>query len=133
MAYKKAELEKQALAAIKEHNLFFIEDVVAYLPCGKKTFYNKELHELPTIKEALAQNRIRTKNGLRAKWYKDGNATTQIALYKLLGTQDELHRLTGQHIDHTTGGEKLNRIEIAIKNNAEPVTAEDDIDERIGD
>lgn len=98
MAYKKDELEAQALDAITRHNLFFIEDVVAYLPCSHKTFYNKKLHELQAIKEALDQNKIRTKNGLRSKWFKDGNATTQIALYKLLSNEDELRRLTGQTI-----------------------------------
>lgn len=100
MAYKKADLEKQALAAIKEHNLFFIEDVVAYLPCGKKTFYNKELHEVHTIKDALERNRVKVKNGLRAKWYKSDNPTVQIALYKLIGTEDEAHRLNGSRQEH---------------------------------
>lgn len=107
MAYNKAELEKQALAAIREHNLFFIEDVVAFLPCTKGTFYNKGLHELDAIKEALETNRIKVKNGLRAKWYKNDNATTQIALYKLLGSEDELKRLAGQYVDITTKGDKV--------------------------
>lgn len=107
MAYNKAELEKQALAAIREHNLFFVEDVVAFLPCTKGTFYNKGLHELDAIKEALETNRIKVKNGLRAKWYKNDNATTQIALYKLLGSEDELKRLAGQYVDITTKGDKV--------------------------
>lgn len=101
MAYKKAELEEQALAAIKKHNLFFIEDVVAYLPCTKGTFYNKNLHELDAIKDALSNNRIKVKNGLRAKWYKSDNATVQIALYKLIGTEEEAHRLNGSKQEHS--------------------------------
>lgn len=131
MAYKKAELEKQALAAIKEHNLFFIEDVVAYLPCDRATFYRKNCNECDAIKEALEQNRIRTKNGLRAKWYKNDNATTQIALYKLLGSEEELGKLNSQYIDHTTGGDKINRVQVEIVSPAEPVTSEDDINEDI--
>ena len=39
MAYKTEELETKSLEAIEKHKLFFIEDVVAFLPCSKKTFY----------------------------------------------------------------------------------------------
>lgn len=100
MAYNKADLEKQALEAIRANNLMFVTDVPAYLPCSMATFYNKKLEELESIKEALEQNRIKTKNGLRAKWYKNDNATTQIALYKLLANEDEAHRLNGSRQEH---------------------------------
>lgn len=99
MAYKKADLEKQALKAIKEHNLMFVCDLVAYLPCSSSTFYAKNLEKSEAIKEALEQNRIRTKNGLRAKWYKSENATVQIALYKLLANPQEFASLTGQRVE----------------------------------
>ncbi len=39
MAYKKEDLIKQALQAIKKHKLIFIEEVVSFLPCSKATFY----------------------------------------------------------------------------------------------
>ncbi len=107
MAYNKAELEKQALEAIRANNLMFVTDVPAFLPCSRATFYNKKLEELESINHALEQNRIKTKNGLRAKWYKNDNATTQIALYKLLGSEDELKRLAGQYVDITTKGDKV--------------------------
>ena len=53
MAYKTKELEKQALEAIEKYKLFFIDDIVSYLPCSTATFYNHKLEELETIKEAL--------------------------------------------------------------------------------
>ena len=95
MAYKKADLEAQALKAIKEHNLMFVSDLVAYLPCSSSTFYAKNLEKSEAIKELLNKNRINVKNGLRAKWFKSDNPTVQIALYKLIGTDDEAHRLNG--------------------------------------
>ena len=103
MAYKKADLEKQSLKAIKDNNLMFVTDVPAYLPCSTATFYNKELEKVEAIKQALEQNRVKTKNGLRAKWYKSDNATVQIALYKLIGTDEEAQRLNGsrQQIEHS--------------------------------
>ena len=39
MAYDKDKLYNQAVKAIEEHNLFFIEDIVAFISCSKPTFY----------------------------------------------------------------------------------------------
>lgn len=107
MAYNTDELEKKALAAIKRHNLVFIEDVVAYLPCDKTTFYRHECHECNAIKDALAENRVKTKVALRKKWKDSDNATLQVALYKLISEEDEFKRLTGQSVDHTSKGDKV--------------------------
>lgn len=98
MAYKTKELEEKALSAIEENSLVFIEDVVAYLPCAKKTFYEHKLHESHDIKKALETNRVQTKVRLRQTWLMGDNATAQIALYKLLSDENELRRLTGQTI-----------------------------------
>lgn len=128
MAYKKADLEMQAIEVINENKLLFVEDVVAYLPCSRSTFYAKKLDKSDTIKEALETNRISTKNGLRRKWFEGGNATTQIALYKLLATPEELKRLASQYIDHSTQGESLNKITIEISGGRKPaVTKEHDV------
>lgn len=97
MAFDKNDLEAQALKAISEDKyIVFIEDLLAYLPCGKTTFYNLGLNEVNTIKEALEQNKINLKVKLRKKWAEDGNATTEIALYKLIGTDAESDRINSQ-------------------------------------
>jgi hypothetical protein len=96
MAYKTAELEKKALEAIEKHKLFFIEDVIAFLPCSKQTFYTHELDNLDSIKAALEKNKVEVKVGLRSKWYKSDNAACQIALYKLIGTEAESDRINSQ-------------------------------------
>lgn len=93
MAYKTEELEKKSLEAIDKHKLFFIEDIVAYLPCDKSTFYNHKLHELDTIKDALEKNKVEIKTSMRSKWYKSDNPTLQMGLYKLIGTEQEAERL----------------------------------------
>ena len=46
MAYKTEELEIKSLEAIEKHKLFFIEDVVAFLPCTKTTFYEHKLERI---------------------------------------------------------------------------------------
>ena len=91
--YKTAELEKKAIEAIEKYKLFFIEDIVSFLPCSKPTFYEHKLDELNTIKDALLKNRVEVKVGLRSKWYKSDNPTVQLALYRLTCEEDERRKL----------------------------------------
>lgn len=98
MAYKTKELEEKALAAIEKHKLFFIEDVVSFLPCGKVTFYEHKLNESNSIKEALEKNKVEIKVSMRSKWYKSDAPALQIALYKLIGTDEESDRINSQKI-----------------------------------
>jgi hypothetical protein len=106
MAYDLEELTKQSIEAIKKNRLYFIEDVVSFLPCTKGTFYNNKLHEIDAIKEALTKNKVNTKVSMRRKWAESDNATLQVALMKLIGTEDEAHRLNGtvQKIEHSGSG-----------------------------
>lgn len=110
MAYKKSELESESLKVIKEHNLIFIQDVIGFLPCSSSTFYDNELEKSETIKKALESNKITLKVGLRKKWYDSDNPTTQIALYKLLATDEENIKISSQKttIDHLNNGGSFN-------------------------
>ena len=120
MAYKTKELEKQAIEAIEKYKLFFIDDVVSYLPCSTATFYNHKLEELETIKEALKKVRTEIKVSMRSKWYKSDNPTLQMGLMKLIGTDEERKKLSQNHTDHTTGGEKIiNKMEVIFKDFSE--------------
>ena len=93
MAYKKEELIKEALKVIKKNKCIYIEEVVAFMECSKKTFYLHKLHELPTIKEAIVQNKHTIKASLRKKMHDSRSAADHIALYKLLGTRVEREAL----------------------------------------
>jgi hypothetical protein len=97
MAYKYSELEKQALEAIEKHKLFFIADVVAYLPCVSATFYDLQLEKSEAIKSALTKVKTEIKVSMRSKWYKSENATLQMGLMKLISTDEELRKLSMQH------------------------------------
>jgi hypothetical protein len=97
MAYDKKKLEQQSLAAIEKHKLFFIQDVIAYLPCTSATFYNFELEKLETIKDALTKVKTDIKVSMRSKWYKSDAPALQIGLMKLLSTDEELRKLSMQH------------------------------------
>lgn len=115
MAYKTEELKEKALNAIKSMKLVFIEEVAAFIGISKGTFYEHKLNELNEIKDAIEANKSELKAGLRKKWYENENATTQLALYRLLSTPEEHQLLNQQYIDHTTGGDKLTGFEIVIK------------------
>jgi hypothetical protein len=96
MAYNRVKIYEQALDLIEKKKLFFIEDVVTLLPCSRSTFWEffpDKSDELDNIKELLDKNKIDIKNGLRNKWYNGNNPLTQMALYKLIGTEEEYHRI----------------------------------------
>lgn len=112
MAYDTETLLRTALEAIEKNKLFFVEDVVAYLPCTKATFYDHfpvESDELNLIKEALNQNRVEIKVSMRSKWFKSDNPTLQVALMKIIATDEEAHRLNGsrQEVDVKTDGKAM--------------------------
>jgi len=110
MAYNKTKIFEQAKAAIKENNLFFIEDVVAFIPVTKTWLYEKfplGSNEMNTIKELLEENKIKTKSSIRAKLYKSDKAAELLALYRLICTPEEHQLLNQQYIDHTSKGEKI--------------------------
>lgn len=96
MAYDKAKIFEQAKQVISEHNLFFIEDIVAWLPCDKTTFYRFfpiDCNKYNTLKRMLDANKIKTKSGIRAKLYKE-KGTSLIALYKMICTDEERRALS---------------------------------------
>jgi len=111
MAYGYEGLEKWAVESIEKYNLVFMYQVVAFLPCSLSTFYAKGLEKSESIKGALNENRIKTKQSLMQKWYKSKNATLQMGLFKLLATPEERKALSLSYIDQTiTEKEDLSRL-----------------------
>jgi hypothetical protein len=110
MAYDKNKIYQQAEEAIKKHNLFFIEDIVAFLPCSKQTFYDfypVNSDELDTLKELLDNNKVKTKSAIRAKLFKSNKASELLAVYRLIATTEEHQKLNQSYIDHTSKNEKI--------------------------
>jgi hypothetical protein len=125
MAYDRVKIYEQAQELIKNKKLFFIEDVVTLLPIAKKTFYEWfpiDSDECNTIKELLDKNKIEIKNGLRNKWYNGNNPLTQMALYKLIGTEEEYHRIASTKTENKNINiEKpiFNGLDINVKEDAD--------------
>ena len=96
MAYNRNKIFEQAKEAIEKYKLFFIEDVVAWLPVARSTFWEwfpDKSDEMDALKEMLEKNKVEVKSALRSKWFKGNNPLTQMALYKLIGTEEEYHRI----------------------------------------
>lgn len=110
MAYTTEELKNRAKSVIIDNKLFFIEDIIAFLGIAKQTFYNHKLHEDPEINELLDSNKISVKVSLRSKWFKSNTPVTQMALYKLISSPEELKRLSMQHIDADVKGNIVHQI-----------------------
>lgn len=102
MAYKTKDLLKESIRLINEKKLFFIEDVVSFLPCTKATFYQHfkiDSDELNQIKAELEKNRVAIKSSMRNKWYNSTNPTLQIALMKLICTDEERKKISNNYIE----------------------------------
>ena len=96
MAYNRNKIFEQAKEAIEKYKLFFIEDVVAWLPVARSTFWEwfpDKSDEMDALKEMLEKKKVEVKSALRSKWFKGNNPLTQMALYKLIGTEEEYHRI----------------------------------------
>jgi hypothetical protein len=100
MAYDKNKIFEQAKEVIVKHKLFFIEDIVAFLPCDKTTFYRffePDCNEYNELKELLETNRVSLKVSMRSKWYTSNAPALQMALMKLIATPEELRKLSMNH------------------------------------
>jgi len=102
MAYKTKDLLKKAIEVIQEKKLFFIEDVVTMLPCDKTTFYRHfrvESDDMQLIKDELEKNRVAVKTSMRKKWFESNNPTLQIALMKLICTEEERRKISNNYLE----------------------------------
>lgn len=102
MANDKKKIFEQAKEVIVKHKLFFIEDIVAFLPISKPTFYDYYKvgsNEINELKELLEVNRVSLKVSMRSKWYNSNSPALQMALMKLISNEEELRKLSMTHIE----------------------------------
>ncbi len=111
MAYDRKKIFEQAKEMIVKHKLFFVDDIVAFLPCSKSSFYEfypDGSDELDELKELLEQNRVTLKVSMRSKWYTSNAPALQMALMKLICSDEERKMLSMNHTDITTNGKEIN-------------------------
>jgi len=102
MAYDRKKIFEQAKEVIVKHKLFFVDDIVAFLPCSKSSFYEfypDGSDELDELKGLLEINRTTLKVSMRSKWYTSNAPALQMALMKLIATPEELRKLSMQYVE----------------------------------
>ena len=102
MAYDKNKIFEQAKEVIIKNKLFFIEDIVAFLPIAKKTYYEYfpiDSYESNELKALLETNKTTLKVSMRSKWYTSNAPALQMALMKLISTPEELKKLSMQYVE----------------------------------
>lgn len=82
------------IKAIKKYKILFISDLVTFLPISRATFYNYKLDKLDSIKDAIDDNKIMMKQALRARWFENPAPALQIALYKMICTEEERNAIS---------------------------------------
>jgi hypothetical protein len=97
MAYDKKKIFEQAKEMIVKHKLFFIDDIIAFLPIAKSTFYEWKMEQSDDLKALLEKNRTELKVSLRSKWYTSNAPALQMALMKLIASPEELRKLSMNH------------------------------------
>lgn len=105
MAYNKTAIFEQAKKAITENNLFFVEDVIAFIPCSKFYFYDTfkiDSYEYNELRDLLDKNKTITKLDIRSKLFKSQKSAELLALYRLICTPEE-HRLLNQQYVEQSG------------------------------
>ena len=110
MAYDRKKIFEQAKEMIVKHKLFFVGDIVAFLPCSKSSFYEfypDGSDELDELKGLLEINRTTLKVSMRSKWYTSNAPALQMALMKLIATPEELKKLSMQFVE-SDNNTKLN-------------------------
>jgi hypothetical protein len=117
MAYDKDKILEQLLENIKaDDNITTFEDAAMTVPPSLRTLYDWKLHELQAIKDEIDQNKVKVKNFLRKQW-REGNPTLQLALYKLLSTDEERRALQMEYREHS--GEIKTDFKVEIVNTSE--------------
>ena len=116
MAFDKEKIFKQAKELIVKHKLFFIEDVVAWLPISKDTYYRFfpiDSDEYDELKQLIEENTIKVKTSIRRKLHSSGKASELIPLYKMIASIEERNRINQTNIDHTTNGKDIKPIDLS--------------------
>jgi ATP-dependent exoDNAse (exonuclease V) beta subunit len=124
MAYDKAKIYEQAIKAIQENELVFVDEIASYIPCSRSTFYTlfpAESDELDNIKGIIEDVKIKRKAQIRKQLGKSEKAAELLALYRLLATPEEHRKLNQQYLEHS--GETQHEFTVTVVNAPKPPDA----------
>lgn len=113
------ELIEEAIKGIRaDKNIIYISEVIELLGISTATFYvyfPKDGEIYKEFMNELETNRVRVKKEIRDKLLNIKQATALIALYRLIGTQEERDRLNPSMDGSAADKEKMNVDKIELK------------------
>ena len=90
--------ETEIIKVIQANNLFVISDIFAFYTGIKSSqFYNLKLEKSDNLLKSIDDNKSKTCQSLKNKWFKSDNPTLQIALFKTICSSDDLRRLAKKY------------------------------------
>ena len=103
MAYDKENIFNQLVSNIEEdENITSFQDAALTVPPKRQTLYDWDFDKSDTLKSLIDRNKIKVKQSLRNQWKKEGaSPTLQLALYKILATNDERKALAMEYREHS--------------------------------
>ena len=109
--------EEDIIKCIKDKNIFTGNMIFTfYSGISRAHYFELKLNESDYIKNALDDNKNRTKHSMLSRWYQSENATLQMGLMKLLSTDEELKKLSMQYSSNENQNENHYTVEV-IDNN----------------
>ena len=118
MAYDKDKIYNQAILISKKKGYFYMQDIIDSLCIAKSTFYSffpEDSNQLDTLKSNLYKNRIDEKIKLRKK-LGEGSGSELIALYKLIGNDEERRALSTNWTESKLELDEKSKINLTINN-----------------
>lgn len=103
MAYKTDELYDRAIELIEKNNLFFITDIIDFLGITPPTFYKHfpvDSNKFNELRKMLTINTSTIKVKMRKKWQEAESATLQLALMKLIASNDERRKISQTYTEN---------------------------------
>ena len=133
MLYDKVKIFEQAKKAIVENRLIQVQEILAYVPCGKSTFYHffpENSEELDILKELIETQKILIRVPMRKKWEESDRDALQIALMKMVASDEQRKKLSLSYHDDSNNEEKEIPAPIinVISNGTKFATSEDEVD-----
>lgn len=114
-ASKEELLEKLKKAAALDQNIVFEKDAAIAMGIGISTYYGKfNQDDRKLVDEILEENRTRLKKTIREKLSEKATPASLIALYKLIGTQEERIALNTTAVEQADKKEHEEKITLTL-------------------
>lgn len=118
---KQKKYEEELIEFIKKHKFMKWSHIIwKQSPFSKRTAYNYDLHNLQTIKDAMADNCSEAMQYLLQKWIQSDNSTLQIAAMRIVADPETHKKLNQSYVESDNKND--NKTTIINLGDGKPIT-----------